>query len=238
MNDNEHQPTHDRIPGQHHDRQVDAALQLLRQTMPPAALEQRMLQRLSAPAGQRSAAGLLPSVWRWAAFAGITAAVLAVAFVSLYRQAAPLAEQTRAQQTLMAETHVGAPLPTHIPDASSGKSAIAETHIPRTVPAAALGGKSSQPAKPRPLQPRPKALAGTAQPLTGTTQTAAEFDRPAPELPLTAQERLLLRIAYGDRPQQMAANKRFVLPRSNDDDTDFNKFFEPYTTPLTEGLPQ
>jgi hypothetical protein len=200
----------------HPEDSIDQLLAALKAAVPPAGLETRITHRLAqtpasahrAPSRSRyplfSTSGA-STFWRGAA-TGAAFALLTVAAVLLLRH------QT-ASRTDTATTHTSAPTAVSVKVAGSPTAPCAQPAVfhHRT-----------------PAAPQPR-----ADSLLAESQTASDApSHPAPALPLTAQERELVRMARIGDPKQLATiNPETQAQLLAQQAADFDKFFAPPPTP-------
>jgi hypothetical protein len=215
----------------HRDEAVDRVLAALRDAAPPEGMETRLHQRLTqAAALPQPAAARLPAVvscWK-AIFAGSTLAgawargALTGAAVALLTVAAVLLLQRSSRPNLAhpqtAANYSAAPHAIAPTTPASSSPQVAPTAQPRGLPC---------------LSPH-LLRADTPATVSSESYRPASFapSRPAPELPLTAQERELARLAQTADPRLLAALAPETQARLDAQETDnFNKFFAPLPAP-------
>jgi hypothetical protein len=204
-----------------HDQAVDKVLAALRDAAPPEGMEARIHQHLTQAAAlpqlararlrNMLAGSTLAGAWARGALTGAAFALLAVAAVLLLQhspRASHVPSQTAANNS--AAPHAIAPAATPV--------SVALTPQPHSVPCA--GSR----------------LLHAQVPVSAPSNIyrAASFapSHPAPELPLTAQERALARLAQTVDPKLLAALAPETQARLDAQETDnFNKFFAPPPAP-------
>jgi hypothetical protein len=201
-----------------HDDAIDKTLAALKSAAPPQGMEERILHRLqlqpapAAPFRWRDlfAGSALAAAWWRGALTGLTTAMLLVSALLL------------AQHTLRVR-------PGHTTLAVNHNSAT-RNPAPVVVPVAASAPNSPALANLCPTQLR------HARTYRAETLTDASFapSHPAPVLPLTAQERALVRLARTADPRLLAALSPETQARVEAQEADdYNKFFAPPPAPPT-----
>lgn len=205
-----------------HDDAVDKILAALRNAVPPEGMETRIVQRLanhasSVPTPARHwHAGLAGSTstgaWWRGAIAGAAAATLAICAVLLVQHRArttPIPAQTAAGSNA---TTPFSPSPHVTPTSQSRTIPCAHTTVFRV---------------------------DTSLPVKSQEDLHAQADgestapsRPAPELPMTSQERSLARLAHTADPRELASlSPEIQARREAEDAAEFRKFFTPPPPP-------
>jgi hypothetical protein len=205
-----------------HDDAIDKTLAALKRTAPPEGMEARILQRLQQHASTAIAApfrwrdlltgSALAAAWWRGALSGAATAVLLVGALLMAQHG------LRARQPVVSQI------------------TATRTPAPTAVPVAAL----SQRAAANDLRAKPCTTSGAmhvriAAPARSTTMlSAASFapSHPAPVLPLTAQERALVRLVQTADPKLLAALSPETQAKVDAQEADnYNKFFTPPTAP-------
>ena len=199
-----------------HDTAIDQTLAALNTAAPPDGMEARILQRLQRPmpAAQFRWRDLftrtaLASAWWCGAITGVATASLLVSALLL------------AQHNLRPRQSVSQIAPTRVPAqaalpvaASSGCPAHAQIHR------AWVGSTTGETIQ---------APVHRAQTLTSVRFAPSH---PAPVLPLTAQERALVRLVQTVNPKQLASFNFDAQEKAEAQEIDdFNKFFAPPSAP-------
>ncbi len=213
----------------HPDEVIDKVFAALKDAEPPLGIERRILQAVEDHAPQRrrrlgrfvwpmsSAGPLHPSSW---AYGATVAAVLVLALLIPANHRRPS------------------------PPTSSGNVRV-EGHSPFASPPAAVS--SSLPPAPAVVSRAPPGNvaarnltsvgpASPAQPPAGNADTLAleelhAASQPAPPLPLTPEEKLLLRIAHkGDPGELSGLDPKLHAQRDMEARAEFHNFFDPPTT--------
>ncbi len=192
---------------------IDQTLAGLRDTQPPAGMEDRVLHAIQDRASS-------PSVWRWwrplemraqswswgAAAAGIAAVFLSLAVLSAHRRDHNTVESSRQPVPVKAQP-------------PAVQTAVAEP-APHAMPVKRIAVRKG----------------------TQKTQSLSEEDaialsemrapsHPAPEMPLTQQERLMLRIVHGGDPVELAElDPQVRAAQYAQQKAEFKDFFEPPRT--------
>jgi hypothetical protein len=203
------------MPNQHDDA-IDKVLAALRNAPPPEGMDARIAARLEQHAQTRPATSQwralltgqsLAAAWFRGAVTGAAAALLAVAAVlALHHTSTPQPRQTAATPSAAHITPVS-----ELRATPCTSPAVLRVH--RAAPAAA--------------QPTLVAEARI---------DASAPSHPAPALPLTAQERELVRIARNGDPQQLATiNPETEAKLRAQETAEFDKFFAP---PPAQPAPQ
>ena len=195
---------------------IDQVLAALRDTPTPYGMERRILNVLEAetlksaiPSGAQRSRGIsafrdaraatISSLGRWTAIAGVTTLALVAIVVTLRRHTIP----TTAANPTPSPNHalVSAPQPT----AMATTQPTPTHHIPAP----------THPAKPHPIE-------------VAQSEDNQQVSHPPPPLPLTDQERLLLRYARRGRPDDLAeiSNDRKAA-KEEQEAAEFQAFFEP-----------
>jgi hypothetical protein len=211
----------------HQDPQIDQVLQALRRSIPPEGMEARIAshiaQQTTSPAPTRSRIGsLVPSASWWrGAITGAAFAMLAMgAVLSIIHITSPVERSRQAIPTN--------PLATAATPRASTVNYSAASGPPCLHPA--LLRKAS-------VSPPPISTQLVAQ--TPPSESTAP-SRPAPVLPLTAQERALIELARTADPKQLAVlNSETQAKKEAEDAAEFNKFFAtpPRPPQPTDGEP-
>ena len=196
-----------------HEARIDRVLEGLREAEPADALEQRVLRAV----GERAAGKTGPQRARFGlSFArspqgyAVAATVLALALVlgtsALRHRGRQVAGQEGAGRSASAE-------PASVRDAPSPRS-IAATQPERRSPRAAVAERRAKSAR-----------------AEQHSLLLASGNHPAPEEPLTDQERLLLRLAHRAGPDDLAElNPDARDAQARADSAEFRKFFGPPPT--------
>jgi hypothetical protein len=203
-----------------HDDAIDKTLAALKRAAPPEGMEARILQRLQQPVpaapfrwSDLLTGSALAGAWWRGALSGAATAMLLVGALLL------------AQHGLRAR-----------PQHAVSLIAATRTPSPAALPVAAL----SQRAAANDSRAKPCTTPGAmhvriAAPARSTTMlSAASFapSHPAPVLPLTAQERALVRLVKTADPKLLAALSPETQAKVDAQETeDFNKFFAPPPVP-------
>ena len=209
-----------------HDDAVDKVLAALREAVPPEGIETRIAQRLAnhataTPASARDwlAGSTSTGAWWRGAIAGAAAATLAICAVLLVQhrsRMAPAPLQTTAGNTASRSFN---PSPHATPASQSRVTPCAHTTVFRV--------DTSLPVKPQ-------------EDLRAQTNAEATApSRPAPELPMTPQERSLARLAHTADPRELASLSPEIQARLEAEDAaEFRKFFTPPPPPpVQERIP-
>ena len=198
-----------------HDDAIDKTLAALKHAAPPQGMESRILQRLqqqpapAAPFRWRDlfTSSALAGAWWRGALSGAATAMLLVGALLL------------AQHTLRTK------------QPAVGQLAPARNLVPAVLPVAASAPNSPARATPCPTLLR---TARAVPVYRAESIPSASFapSHPAPVLPLTAQERALVRLAQTADPKLLAA----LAPEAQakiaaQESEDFNKFFAPPPAP-------
>jgi hypothetical protein len=202
-----------------HDDAIDKTLAALKSAAPPEGMDARILQRLQQHAAAAPAtpffwrdlltSSALATAWWRGAVSGAATAMLLVGALLL------------AQHTLRTK--------------QPAVSQVAPTHnlVPAVLPVAASAPNA--PARATPCAtPRLLQTARAVPVYRADTIPSASFapSHPAPVLPLTAQERALVRLAQTADPKLLAALAPEVQARVSAQETEnFNKFFAPPPPP-------
>jgi hypothetical protein len=209
-----------------HDEAVDKILAALREAAPPEGMEARIAQRLAnhaavTPTSTRPwlAGSTFTGAWWRGAIVGAAAATLAICAVLLVQHRS----RTTSAPTQTATGSAAARSFTAPPQATL-------TSQSRTVPCShttVFRVDTSLPAK------QPEELRAQA----GPESTAPS--RPAPELPLTPQERSLARLAHTADPRELASLSPEIQSRLEAEHAaEFRKFFTPPPAPpVPERIP-
>jgi hypothetical protein len=212
-----------------HDEAIDKAFAALRNTAPPDGMNARIARRLAqtpppAPGRWNLFRGsTLTGAWCRGAAAGAATTVLAT---GLFLFAAHLLG-TR-------------PAPTQTPNLAATASTAAPAIVPVSGPVSGL--ISGQPATQAPNSPCPRETTFRLRRTAATPiETTLHADRvaevtapshPAPELPLTAEERELVRLARTADPQVLATiNPETQAKLLAQQAAEFEHFFAPPPTP-------
>ena len=208
----------------HHDEAVDKVLAVLRDTAPPEGMQARIHQRLAAAPTSTPGSHWPVVVSRWkAVFAGSTLAgawargALSGAAVALLAVAAVLLLQ-------------------HSSRTNHSQVAANNSDAPHAIPPAATPVSAAPIAQPHSVPCVSPHLLRAQVPVSapGNIYRPASFapSHPAPELPLTAQERELARLAQTADPRLLAALAPEMQAKLDAQETDnFNKFFAPPPAP-------
>ena len=194
---------------------IHQALTGLREVQAPAGMEDRVLQTLQDRASSDSVWSWWRPVertvrsWAW----GVAVAGVAVAFLSL----AVLSGHRRGHGTV-----------------ESNRQPVLSTAQPATVPTAVAQHVPAPHAMPIKLAAVRKETQKT-QPLSEEDAIALSEMRapshPAPEMPLTEQEKLMLRIVRGGDPVELAElDPRVRAAQDAEQKAEFKDFFEPRRT--------
>jgi hypothetical protein len=196
-----------------HDTAIDITLAALKHASPPAGMEARTLQRLQQPAPAAPfrwrdllTGSAVACAWWRGAVSGAATAMLLVGSL-LFAQHSMRTKQPVVSQ--IAATHNL--VPAAVPVASPGCPAHTQVHH-------ASGSVSAT---------HPQAH-------HSWMESSARFapSRPAPVLPLTAQERALVRLVQTVNPKQLASLNFDAQEKTEDQEIDdFNKFFTPPPAP-------
>jgi hypothetical protein len=180
---------------------IRQVLEGLRDVETPNGMERRILDAVQDRASVRSAR--MP-LWGWSA--ALTCAMVALFAVSMaYRVA-----RTSVQMNV------------HSAAAGVSKGAVESTEKSEPQVVAVQGVRLKTNAK------RAK-LVRDSEPAESHEMHAASF--PAPPMPLTEQEKLLLRIAHRGDPEELAMlNQEIRDKREADSNAEFQRFFEPAIT--------
>jgi hypothetical protein len=181
------------------DQLVDRVLAGLKQTAPPAGLEQRVLTAMREAQSRQVAARPRPWLWTWGLALAGTAVGLCLAVSVAHRRQ-----------------------PTTAPNPYTGSAiASAPAGIEAPVPPIERAGQSPRP------HLRPTHLR-TFEAESVRERLALSY--PAPPLPLTEQERLLLRLAHKGDPVELAMlDPAQRAARNQRERAEFLAFFEPPT---------
>jgi hypothetical protein len=202
----------------HHDQAVDTVLAALRDAAPPEGMEARLHQRLAQAAALPQSSSRLQNIfagstlagaWARGALTGAAFALLAVAAVLLLQHGArpnPAHPQLTANNIASLKIAPAAPAST----SSNSRSRSAPCVTPHLLPAQSPVSAPSNRYRPASFAP----------------------SRPAPELPLTADERALVRLTQTADPRLLAALAPETQAKLDAQETDnFNKFFAPPPAP-------
>lgn len=211
-------------PNQIPDRYIDRVLNALRDAAPPTGMDRRILNILEA----QSSEGVIPSgkkrsraisafgdahagkLFRWAPIA--CCAVLTIAFIFATRNHTARTATTSSPSTM---THTPASQPDTVratrPASHAGSATNSDSHT--TTP-------------PHPPQPHRIEVAQSKD---------AQISHPAPPIPLTDQERILLRYARRGRTEDLAqiSNDRKAA-KEKQEMAEFQAFFTPPHIPIGE----
>jgi hypothetical protein len=212
------------------DQSIDQVLHGLRDSQPSAQMEHRILATLEATlehALQNPASVRSPSKGRRLPFLGLASPTRPIAAC-----AAALAGLVLAAIMLPSREHRLAPAP---------KSSRTNPQLIVSVPSTASGATAPAPWKiPSPPQPAPR-----MRPVQNTnlhaTKTATNQDEdavalsemrapsfPAPPMPLTQQEKLLLRLVHKGAPEELAMlDPGYRARQQAQSDAEFRNFFDP-----------
>ena len=184
------------------DHNIDRVLDALRNAAPAAGMERRIVNVLEIEA-RRSALSVQSkrTVWRRAAAccAGLVAAVVIGAFA--LRHSAPVV--------------LTAPTASAQPSTDSPSTAETRPEVTRTAPAARTHSAAVQ----RSAEPRRVEVAGSEDTLVS---------HPAPPIPLTEQERILLRYArYGNTGDLAQISNERKAAKEDQEKQEFQAFFAP-----------
>jgi len=191
------------------DAQLERALASYTPAETPAGLEQRLSARLAAAASASQRRPMFTLRWAWAAGA-VVAVSLAIVAIHSHRQTG---DQAKVQSVPVAR-----PMP-------AGEVARAEVTHP-TQPARRADA----------LRPAHTAAPAHAAASANTEEEASLSEmrapsRPAPPAPLTAEERMLLRVVQRRDPEQMAMlNPQVRASKAAESDREFQSFVEQSST--------
>jgi hypothetical protein len=201
----------------HNDNQIDRVLNALRDAVPPIGMDRRILNILEAQSSLKSvipseatksrsrgtpafSTSRTPTILRWTTGTAL-AAITVAALITL-----------TTRRNTSPTTTVNAPktIPTRAPHQPLASATVA--HLAPTTQRIIA-----------PAHPTPPQHVETAQLIED-----AQISHPAPPIPLTDQERLLLRYARHGRTEDLAqiSNDRKAA-REQQDAADFQAFFEP-----------
>ena len=227
----------------HHERvieeRIEALLAGLRKAEPAAGMEQRINAALLRAAGAVPSAMPRRAWLRLPQLAGLTAAAASLVLFSVYlhHRAASLPMRHRVS-VITTDTSTHQPQESAMNASSTGTGGLASAQA--APHREAIANSSVQPAinQRRTVGPRSNEASQTAQ------TAEAEQGFPAPPLPLTVQERLLIRLVHRDDPRQLAqlapAAREAELRRDREQVREFfkpppmlsaNFTLEPYPTP-------
>jgi hypothetical protein len=198
-----------------HDDAIDKTLAALKSAAPPTGMEARILQRMqqhapAAPFRWRDllTGSALAGAWWRGALSGVVTAMLLVGALLF------------AQHSLQPRQSVVSQIPA--------------THSASTpVPVAASASNTPSHANPC-ITPNLLHATRTVRAMHAQTISSARFapSRPAPVLPLTAQERALVRLVQTVNPKQLASFSFDAQEKAEAQEIDdFNKFFTPPPEP-------
>jgi hypothetical protein len=179
---------------------LDRALASYTPRTPPLGLEQRLLARMAA--GGAHQPRLHPALWWACSAAAIVVLSLAITAIHLHRQ-------TPAQSKL----HT---VPASSPATAGAESDAQDAHVPPLASVAPTGART---------RARRTRLIDPADSVSFQEMRAASH--PAPEAPLTEEERLLLRIVHTQEPQQLAMlNPEIRAKKDAESEAEFQDFVE------------
>jgi len=200
----------------HHDA-IDEALAALRNATPPEGMEARIADRMQQHASASQHETAAAHAWWRGAVSGAAVATLAMAAVLFAQHHSQAMPQISAHAA--AAANAGAVNAAYI----KGSPTANDRGTPCAKPALLRAQLSAAP-------PRME-LTGLPTPAELRAATIAP-SKPAPELPLTAQERELLRLARTADPKQLAAfDEEAQAKLEAQQAEDFDKFFTPPPAP-------
>ncbi|ADV84401.1 hypothetical protein [Terriglobus saanensis] len=192
----------------HSEEAVDKILAALRNAESPPGMELRILRELQHQEAIRSQRGNWPT---WLSLPGARSLAFGTAFAGLFVVVLmiPTLVRLRHPRPASRQTATATPLP-----------APARSNSPAQPPSAPRLQSSQKPKGHKTAIVHPE----DAQALEAMRAPS----QPAPPLPLTEQEKLLLRIAHKGDPQQLAMlNTQLRLQEEKEEKADFQNFFEP-----------
>ncbi len=211
-----------------HDEAVDRVLEALRDAAPPEGMETRIAERLQHHASspsletrwrERLAGATIASAWWRGAFSGAAAAMVVVGTGLLV---AHLVQPQLRVESLFAKPAV-ATVALAAPSPMVEKVVVERHSAPCTIPSVLrMKAASASPYKPETL------LAESVEP-----------SFPAPAMPLTTQERRLLRLAQKADPKRLGALDPEAQAKADAAGAaEFDQFFAPPPAPKTEEDPE
>jgi len=201
-------------PGRHDslDALIDGALASYTSDAPRLGFEERLVARLDATDRKSQRRVHSAFLWAWGG-AGVLAVSLAVLTILVIHAHRPGPAQSRLESTVAS-----------LPEAQGGARAVARDSAgPAKVAAARNAARRARLAH----------LGHLASPVDDADSVGLRelraASRPAPEAPLTLEEKLLLRIAHKHDPQQFAMlNPEMRAKQEADDQAEFQQFVEQF----------
>lgn len=193
------------------DAQIDSALNALREAVPPGGLHARVLHRARRAAHPSRHSSALP--WK---FAAAICVMVVTATIAIEHRNDP-SRRSEAAQILRAQSG----------PVAKGKHPPSLQALPHESPVASNQHQLGF----APTRSQPPVKSGRQRLAPAEEVAYAEMNapsKPAPEMPLTKQEKLLLRVAHrADTSSQVAELRRPVWPlRDPDQDDNFEQFFQ------------